>query len=251
MESSNKIAISFLAYGDEHIKELNCIVKQLTDFYNKIEFFIATNDISKVEYHDVNLIEIKENFNYNLKRLSIDKALINHDVVLFLDTDTKTKTNNINFNFLNELEDGLYVNWVDTIDKIQYKGKITLDRFLNQEIKTFINLDYFNKLKKFTPPEKDVYFIRESFFVVILKNKNKKDAFIKNWNLLFNQMNFNTLSNNKTGIMEGLIIYLSCVISNINVFDISTIKSLYNFYNDFNHIGDNELKDIYNKKELI
>jgi hypothetical protein len=250
MASLNKIAISFLAYGDEHIKELNHIIKKLTDFQSKIDFFVTTNDKSKIEYPYVNINETNVEFNYNLKRLSIESALSNNDVVLFLDSDMTTKTNGFEFEFLKDLENGLYVNWVDTIDNIRYDEQITLQGFIDGKIKTFINSDYFIRLKEMNTTKKEVFFIRESFFIIKLNNKQKKE-FIKNWDSIVKHINFNELSNNKTGIMEGMIIYLTCLLSGINVFEISKIKSLNKMFHDFNHIGDHKLKDVYNKKELI
>jgi hypothetical protein len=241
-----KLAISFLAYGEEHIEELKNILKDLERHKNKFDFFITKNEKSNFCLYNVTDIDLP--FNYNLKRFPIKDALLNYDSVLFIDTDHTFKKDNVDLNFIEELEDGIYVNWVDTVDGIKYKDTITLEDFINGKIKTEINDDYFHRLNDLNYDKKEISFIRESFFLIKIKNKDKKYNFIKNWDMITNQMNFITLSNNKMGIMEGMIINLACSYSDLRINEIKNNKKLLKFFNGFNHIGDKNLKGDLNKK---
>ena len=246
MEDSKKLAISFLAYGEEHIEELKNILKDLETHKTKFDFFITTND--KSNFCLYNVTETNLPFNYNLKRFPIKSALLNYDSVLFIDTDHTFKKDNLDLNFIDELEDGIYVNWVDTVDGIKYENIITLEDFINGKIKTEIGNDYFNRLNDLNYGKKEISFIRESFFLIKIKDKDKRHKFIKNWDTITNQMNFNTLSNNIIGIMEGMIIYLTCSNIGLKINEIKNNKKLLKFFNGFNHIGDKNLKGIVNKK---
>jgi hypothetical protein len=249
MEEPKKIALSFLAYGEEHVSELNHLLFSLKKYKDTLDIFIVKDKNSHLQNDGYSILEINEPFNYNLKRLPVRESLINHDIVLFIDTDTKIK--NCNLELLNNLKDGIYVNWVNNVDNIFYEQQITLKGFIDNTIKTHINLDYFQKLESINVTNENILFIRESFFIIKLSDNIKKKRFIFNWDKLVNDMKFNELSNNKEGVMEGLLIYLSCILSDINVYDIQKNKSVNKFFNDFNHLGDYILKDMYNNKTLI
>jgi hypothetical protein len=246
MNEPKKIGLSFLAYGEEHIKKLGILLK---NFNNSVDIYIAKDLNSIIENIDYKIIEIDEPFNYNLKRFSIRESLIYHNTVLFIDVDTKVK--NYNFKLLNNLKEGVYVNWVNNIDNVLYDEQITLQGIIDGKIKTCIDSDYFNKLKLISKTDVDILFIRESFFIINLLDINKKEKFIKNWDKLVHDINFNNLSNNKQGIMEGFLIYLSCILSDIKVYDIQKNKSVKMFYNNFIHLGDYKMKDLSNSKTLI
>jgi hypothetical protein len=241
-----KLAISFLAYGEEHIEELKNILKDLEKHKNKFDFFITTNE--KSNFCLYNVTDINLPFNYNLKRFPIKDALLNYDSVLFIDTDHTFKKDNVDLNFIEELEDGIYVNLVDTVDGIKYENKISLDDFLNYKVSTGINIDYFKKINDLNYNKKELFFIRESFFLIKLTDKNKKLEFINTWDDLVNKIDFNNLINNQIGIMEGLIIYLTCLKTKINIYEIEKNKKLLKIYNNFNHLGDYNSIHILDKK---
>ena len=246
MEDSKKLAISFLAYGEEHIEELKNILKDLGTHKTKFDFFITTNEKSNFCLYNVTETDLP--FNYNLKRFPIKNALLNYDSVLFIDTDHTFKKDNLDLNFIDELEDGIYVNWVDTIDGIKYDERIKLNDFLNGKIKTEINIEYFNRLNDLNYNKKDIFFIRESFFLIKIKDKDIKDNFINNWNKIVGDIEFNTLTNNQNGIMEGLIIYLTSINSSLKINEIKNNKKLLKFFIGFNHFGDKKTINTFNKK---
>lgn len=244
MDGSKRIAISFLSYGNEHIEELKNLLKDLKKHEREFDFFITTNEKSNFLLYNTEVINLP--FNYNLKRFPIENALLNNDLVLFLDTDHSFKKDYIDLDFIDDIEDGIYVNWVDTVDGIKYDDTIKLDDFLNGKIKTEINIEYFNRINNLNYNKKDIFFIRESFFLIKIKDKHIKNNFINNWDKIVKDIEFSTLTNNQNGIMEGLIIYLASINSGLKINEIKSNKKLLNFFNGFNHFGD--IGHVDNKK---
>ena len=56
-------ALCFLAYGDEHITELNSIGNTLSNYPT----FVLTDYKTKIKNKSINVIETTEDFNFNLK----------------------------------------------------------------------------------------------------------------------------------------------------------------------------------------
>lgn len=233
----NNLSFCFLAYGDEHIKEFNHISKLLLTFG---DIFVCTDNRSKI-IENVNITETSESFNYNLKRKSIEQALKKFDTILVMDTDYHLIDENINFSVFNDLLDGLYITWID--DKVDFMG---------EKISTCdINNKYFTKLDKLNISNNKLFFIDECVFLLKISDKNKKIKFIENWNYIFNETKDIQPNNGNNGAIEGLIIYLSCLLSNINIYKVSDYKSLDKLFNNFYHYSKEMNKNFYNTKKTL
>lgn len=123
-----------------------------------------------------------------------------------------------------------------------------MNDFLNHRVLTGVNIDYFEKINNLNYSKEEILFIRESFFLIKLTDKNKKLEFINTWDDLVSEIDFNNLINNQIGIMEGLIIYLTCLKTKINIYEIEKNKKLLKIYNNFNHLGDYNSIHILDKK---
>lgn len=233
----NDFAICFLAYNDEHIDEFNHISKSLLPFKN---IFVCTNRINKI-VENVNIIETTESFNYNLKRKSIEFALKKFDIILVMDTDYIVDKN-IKFSVFNDIVDGLYITWIN--DTVDFMGKkISVCDTTNE---------YFNKLHKLNTTNKNLFFIDECIFLLKITDENKKIKFIESWNYIFNETEDVQPNNGNNGAIEGLIIYLSCLLSDINIYKVYDYKKLDNLFNNFYHyFKENNKEKIYNTNKTL
>lgn len=89
-----KYGITFLAFGEEHILEFNETVKCLFDLNNHLDIFVVTDNLNLIENKNIHVKEIKETFNYNLKRKSFEFAFEYHNIVVFMDTDVLVNRKN-------------------------------------------------------------------------------------------------------------------------------------------------------------
>lgn len=235
-----KIAFCFLAVGNEHINEFNYISNKLSKFG---EIFVCTDDESKIN-KNFNIIKNNDAFNYNLKRKSIDNALKTHDTIIAMDTDYYLINDNLNFSSIDQLSDGMYVVWIDN-SVFFMKDIITIENTKSEYVKKLIELNDTNK---------DLFFIDECIFLLKISDKEKKNNFINNWNKIFLETEHIQPNNKNNGAMEGLIIYLSCLKSGIDVYETKKFELLQKQLNNFYHYSkENNKESIYNlhKNKII
>jgi hypothetical protein len=212
-----KISICLLAIGDEHIKEslnlinsIKRIIKYNFNYYvgtDKPEMFIGENIITK---------KITENFNYNLKRVPIEMGLEHGSTIIFLDSDN-VAINDIDFEQLEKVDDGCY-------------GTIYHDKLVNVD-----NNSYYEKLHNFSKNKYIPHFF-EHQIMIKLSDIQKRKRFIDNWELIYNETkDVQIHSKGRHGSEEGLIIGLSCVLSDINIIDIVIKNETIQYFNVFHH----------------
>ena len=212
----NKIALCFLVYGDEHIKEFNELIKSLPNS----NIFVITNDKSKIEDLSINIIETQEEFNFNLKRYVIKEAFKQYDTIVLLDTDIKINSNF--FSKINNLNsDGMWVKWIDP--KLTHKGT-RLDIRNNQ---------YCIELNKLNTSNLQLQFIPEFCVIIKIKDINKRIQFTNLWNdIHFKIKKYEPTDrhHNLKGAIEGCIMYLSCLNLGINIKTDNSIFDLVTHY---------------------
>lgn len=238
-----KISLSFLAIGKKHIKECLFIINSLIK-NNKLNFVVVTDDPDSFINLPIKIIKIDENFNYNLKRKPLQEALKLSDISIMMDTDILIFNNRINFSILYNIPDGLYVTWRN--DSVNFMGK---------KISINDKNEYFEKLKTFNNSNIPLQFIDEYFIILKLSDNEKKIEFIKNWNKYFEKTKEIQPNNGRPGAIEGLIIYLSAILSNINIYDIRDNNKILLFVKNFYHYNKEhyncEVIDIIDPKKLI
>jgi hypothetical protein len=213
----NKIGICILAMGDEHIKEslnLICSIKKIIEY--NFDYYVVTDKPEMFIDIDIKTKKITESFNYNLKRLSIEFGLEHTDTIFFLDSDN-IAINNVNFNEIKDIKDGFY-------------GSI----FYNP-IKDNNNEKYYDKLFEISKTDKIPYFFEHNFLIK-LSDVEKRKKFIENWNYIFEEIkDVQTHSKGFSGSGEGIIIGLSCVLSEIEIIDIVVENKYIQYFNVFHH----------------
>lgn len=210
-----KIGISILSIGDESINEtINLInsIKSKIDY--PFHYYVATDNPNKFNDQNITTILISEEFNYNLKRVPLEKSLDECDIVIFLDSDI-VALNNIDFNCLENVQDGLY-------------AMVYSDYNYN------CLLDYHDKLFMINN-NKPIPYVFEHIFIIKLSDPNKKKKFIENWESIYNQTKeVQPQSKLKDGSNEGLIISLSCIMSDIKIID-PLNSEMFQYFGSFYH----------------
>lgn len=234
-------AICFLAYGDKYIKEFNIICNNLLNINPNLNIFVCTNNKSKIENKNINIVETNKKFNYNLKKESIKIALKSFDNILWMDTDILIK-NTIDFSIFETLtENGLYV----------YKKPYKIFRHKSKciSIHNILNTTKYGKLIKKFNNNSDLFFLDEHIFIIKECDTLKKQAFIDNWDYIFNNLQNYKLNNN--GMYEGLNIYAAAIKANIKIIN-PNIK-LKIFFQSLPHYGWDlqKNKDFFEKKSII
>lgn len=191
-----KVALCFLAYGDEHINEFNELLKQILDY----PIFVLTDNASKIIPHsNITIKETFEPFNFNLKRFAINDAFEYYDTILLLDTDVDIG----DIDFVNDIKtDGMYVEWIDPL--LTHKGIR-----LNSK-----NNEYCIELNKLNKNKLPIQFIPEYCVCIKISNINKRIKFIERWSELHNSIKkFEPTDGhyNLNGAIEGCIMYLACM----------------------------------------
>jgi hypothetical protein len=188
-------ALCFLAYGDEHITELNSIGNTLSNYPT----FVLTDDKTKIKNKSINVIETTEDFNFNLKRYSVKEAFRNYDTIVMLDTDVNIQS----LSFVSEIKsDGMYVEWVDP--KLTHKGF----RMDNK------NNEYLIELSKLNNHKLPIQFIPEFCVVIKISDIDKRMQFVERWGEVHNsvkQFEPTDRHYNLNGAIEGCIMYLTCM----------------------------------------
>lgn len=197
-----KIGVCLLAYGDEHIKECLFFINNMK-FYKEIVFFIGTNSVDDFkDIPNVKVTKIDEPFNYNLKRKSVEVALKECDIIVIMDTDIiehilyhgDTTTNKSIFNTLNDIEDGMYSDYINFFD---------------------LNLEhhYQKKVYDLSGFYDGLLHVLEHIIILKITDEKIKERFIENWEHFYNEtlevQPFSLVSKQK-GAMEGLLIH-GCV----------------------------------------
>lgn len=225
-----KIAVSLLACGDEHITECNYLINSLSKYKDELDFIVASDTPEKIKT-PTETIKIDEDFNFNLKRIPIKKSLEEHDIVLSMDTDMFLRYENIDFSLLHDLEDGMYVWWLNS--EVDFMGeKLTMGVDGENEV----NNQYLKELHRLNNSKKDLYFLDECFILLKLEDIILKEAFIDNWEYIYEETLYTQPNNGLPGAMEGLIIYLSCLRSFIDIFSVNNNNEIYfKFFTNFYH----------------
>jgi hypothetical protein len=190
-------ALCFLAYGDEHITELNTLSNYPT--------FVLTDDKTKIKNKSINVIETTEDFNFNLKRYSVKEAFRNYNTIVMLDTDVNIQS----LSFVSEItSDGMYVEWVDP--KLTHKGF----RMDNK------NNEYLIELSKLNNHKLPIQFIPEFCVVIKISDIDKRMQFVERWGEIHDsikQFEPTDRHYNLNGAVEGCIMYLTCMDLNIPI----------------------------------
>ena len=236
-----KIAVSLLACGDEHINECNYLLNSLSKYKEELNFIVASDSPEKIKEPAAKIIKINEDFNFNLKRIPIKVALDEHDIVLSMDTDMFITNKNVDFSMLHDLDDGMYVWWLDK--EVDFMGeKITI----NGDGKSDVNNEYLRKLHELNDSGQNLFFLDECFILLKLSDLTKKKEFIDNWNHIYKETLYTQPSNGLIGAMEGLIIYLSCLRSYIKIYNVKNDELFFNFFCNFYHCN-----HVTNRDELF
>lgn len=195
-----EFALCFLAFGDEHISEFNETCNKILVNNPFSNIFVLTDDKSKIENNHINIIEKKEDFNFNLKRYIIAEAFKIYDTIVMLDTDVDIKSfEHIN---LQINSDGMYVNWIAS--RLIHKGKL-------------LNIgkdEYCNTLRKLNNYKYPVQFIPEFCVFFKISNIEIRKKFIERWSYIHNSVNeFEPTDRhlNLNGAVEGCIMYSACM----------------------------------------
>lgn len=189
---NDKFCIGLLAFGKEHIEECNNLITNINNINPNIKIYVVT-DNSKLIKNVFKKIEINDcEFNYNLKRIVIENALIDENIVMFLDTDIKIGTD-IDFDLINEIgENEIHI-------VFEHKELNNTNTFLNQ-----MNEKYNTKLGG----------INEHCFIISNGDKTKK--LLNVWGKLDNESReIQTLHLGKKGTCEGVLMWLSIEMSKI------------------------------------
>lgn len=189
---NNKFCIGLLAFGKEHIEECNNLITNINNIDRNIKIYVVT-DNGKLIKDVFKKIEIKDcQFNYNLKRVVIENALVDENIVMFLDTDTKIEAD-IDFSLINGIgENEIYI-------VFEHKELNNTNTFLNQ-----MNKKYNTKLGG----------IGEHCFIISNGDKTKK--LLNIWEKLDNESReIQTLHLGKKGTCEGVLMWLSIEMSKI------------------------------------
>jgi hypothetical protein len=209
-----EIGIAMLAHGEEHIGECISLLKSIKEKIKfEFEFYIATNNIEKFKEFDVNILVINEDFNYNLKRIPIGESMKNHEITIFIDSDTIV-INDIDFENIFDFEDGLHALIFKDYPKVY---------------------PYYGEVQKSSGVD-DITYIFEFFFIIKLKDFNKREEFIKNWNRIYYEtIPTHIYSKNQRGSQVGLVIGSSCETSGIKIIDPIGSDRL-RFFHSFEHL---------------
>ena len=194
----------FLAYGEEHINEFNTVVKMLWKIDSNYKVVVATDSPKDIIEGVYKVVEIKEEFNYNLKRVALAAALKESNTVVFLDTDTFLRTG-INFSELDNLENGMYAAEIVNLDSLK---------------DVYGSLDYMKDyLKELTKVYTDeLFLVHEGYFVLKIEDKEQKKSFIEYWEDIDKQTRpHQRLAYDLPGAMEGIIMWIALQKAKIDV----------------------------------
>jgi hypothetical protein len=221
--------ICFLAYGDEHINEFNIVLDSLLTFNKDLKIFVGTDKPNKIGKGIYKTIKIDDEFNFNLKRIVIEEALKEYDTILFLDTDIFI-INGIDFSVINNLNNNtIYADEIVNMNKLK---------------DVYGSLDYMKEYLDILTPMIDtpLFLVHEGLFILKTTNETK-DLFLKNWREIDLQTRpYQKMAYDLLGAMEGLIIYISLIKSNISI-ELAK-NEIRNLYSKIAHFGSRNRKMI-------
>jgi len=197
-------ALCFLAYGNEHITEFNNLQNYLLSYPT----YVLTDNKNLISSNTPYIIETEEEFNFNLKRYSVQEAFQKYDTIILLDTDVDIRT----FDFIDEIKtDGMYVEWIDP--KLTHKG-IRLDSKNNK---------YLIELSKLNKHNLPIQFIPEYCIIIKISDVDKRKQFVERWSEIHNMVKDVEPTDRHydlNGAIEGCIMYLTCMDLNIPIIPI-------------------------------
>jgi hypothetical protein len=200
--SKPDFAITFLAFGEEHINEFNTTTKQLLDFDNNLHIYVVTDNKELIENKDIHIREIDEPFNYNLKRKSFEFAFEQHNVVMYMDTDILFH-GKPDFNYVRGVDEGMHIKWFS--GSTQYKGEIIT-------IEDMCQTDYGKMIDN-----ENIMFLNEFLMILRIDDPDKRKLFTNAWDDLNNTTLSHQPNNGYDGALEGLIISAICDQLNIKI----------------------------------
>lgn len=219
--------ICFLAYGEEHIEEFNIVAESLLELNKDFKIFVGTDKPDSIPINVYKIIEIKEEFNFNLKRIIIEEALKEFDTIIFLDTDIFIR-NGIDFSVVKNLQDNtIYADEIVSMDKLK---------------DVYGSLDYMKEYLDILIPMIDtpLFLIHEGLFI-LKTTDDTKDNFLRIWKEIDLQTRpYQKMAYGVLGAMEGLIIYISLIKANITI---ELAKGdIRNLYSHIAHFGSRNRK---------
>lgn len=223
----NNFGLCFLAYGNEHIEEFNILSSDLLLHNPNLNIYVVTNDKLKIINQNLTVIETKEDFNFNLKRLAIEEAFKYHSTIVLLDTDLKIL--NKSFSFMsNIVGDGMYVKWIDK--ELTHKAERLNIR----------NNEYCVELSKLNYRNQPIQFIPEYCVYLKITDQVKQKEFIHYWEKYHNKVKDlepTDRHNDLNGAVEGCIMYLTCL--NLNI---SIVQGKSELFTPVTHYGSEQFK---------
>jgi len=214
--------ICFLAHGEEHIEEFNIVAESLLEINKEFKIFVGTDNPYDITDGVYKIIKIEDEFNFNLKRIIIEEALKEVNTILFLDTDIFIR-NGIDFSVIDNLNNNtIYADEVVDMDKLK---------------DVYGSLDYMKEYLDILTPmiETPLFLIHEGLFILKTTNETK-DLFLKNWEEIDLQTRpYQKLAYGLLGAMEGLIIYISLIKSDISI-ELAK-DDIRNLYSKIAHFG--------------
>jgi hypothetical protein len=232
------VGVAILAYGEEHITETNSLIDDFLTKSNEVTLYIATDSPDLITKHDkVKTFLIKEEFNYNLKRIAFEYALMHHDYVILSDSDIHI-INNIDFSFLDVIEDGMYVNWASVINKFVV-------------LKSEQEEEYINVIRNNVEQHQKLYFINESTVLFKITDINQKIDLLESWNYYYDRTKHSQPTYDKVGAVEGVLIHAACVKSGLKMHNIDNDRRLDIFFKNFLHYKRYHNTPKVNKKLVI
>jgi len=225
--------ICFLAYGKEHINEFNAAADSLLRLNKDFKIFVATDNPDNIIKGVYSITKIEESFNFNLKRVVIESALKEVDSILFLDTDVYVNKDT-NFSIIDTIinntnESTIYAAEVVDLDKLR---------------DVYGSLDYMKDYLDILTPMIDtpLLLVHEGIFVLKITNKIQKNNFLNLWKELDLQTRpYQKLAYNLLGAMEGIIMYISLVKSNIKI-ELPIDENIKYLYSKIIHFGASGIK---------
>lgn len=216
------VGVAILAYGEEHIIEANSLIDDFLNKSNEVTLYIGTDSPESIIKNDkVKTFLIKDTFNYNLKRIPFEYALINHDYVILSDSDIHI-LNNLDFAFLKNLEDGMYVNWSSVINS-------------SVILKSEIEEVYIEVIRNNVEPGQKLYFINESTLLFKITDINKKIKLLESWDAYYNRTRHSQPTYDKVGAVEGVLINAACTKSDLPMYNMNINKDVEIFFKNFLH----------------
>lgn len=222
--------ICLTAFGKEHITEYNLLIGNLLKIDKDLKFIVTTDNPSQIDNRTYKIIEYKEPFNYNLKRVSIKEALKETDTVFYIDTDIVPRKG-LDFSIVKTLPSNtFYIDELLDVDK-QVDENGSLDY-----MKDYLNILYQNC--------GDLKLVNEGIFILKCDHDIAK-KFIDTWE----EIDLLTRSVQKErdgyyGVMEGFIIWIAIKKSGMEPHVVPENSELKKMFRKLVHIGQDGQKYI-------